>query len=66
MKKIVPGNILVQETVKSSSSDNVYTVTLYDNCISCNCPAGIHNSFCKHAESVLKKNIELIKLGMIF
>ena len=61
MEKIVPGKILAQETVKSSSSDNVYTITLYDNCISCNCPAGGRKTLCKHALGVLTKNLDLIK-----
>lgn len=61
MEKIIPGEILAQETVKSSSSDNVYTVTLYDNCISCNCPAGGRKTFCKHMVAIVHKNLELIR-----
>lgn len=61
MEKIIPGEILAQEEIKSSSSDNIYTVTLYDNCVSCNCPAGGRKTLCKHALSVLSKNTELIK-----
>lgn len=54
-------SILAQEEVKSSSSDNVYTVTLFDNCISCTCPAGGRKTFCKHMTSIVHKNLETIK-----
>ena len=45
----------------SSSSDNIYTTVLFDDCISCNCPAGGRKSFCKHMVSIIHKNFELIK-----
>ena len=61
MGKIIPGEILAQEEVKSSSSDNVYTVILYDNCISCTCPAGGRKTFCKHMNNIVHKNSEAIK-----
>ena len=47
MQKIIPGNIIEQKNVKSSSSENIYTVTLYDNCVSCTCPAGGRKTFSK-------------------
>ena len=61
MQKIIPGEVLAQEEVKSSSSNNIYIVTLYDNCISCTCPAGGRKTFCKHMVEVVYKNLELIK-----
>ena len=61
MPNITPSKIIATEDIKSSSSNNVYTVTLYDNCISCNCPAGGRKSFCKHMVSMLHKNIEVIE-----
>ena len=45
----------------SSSSSNVYTTVLFDDCISCNCPAGGRKSFCKHMVAIIHKNLELIK-----
>ena len=45
----------------SSSSNNVYTTVLYNDCLSCNCPAGGRKSFCKHMVSIVHKNLELIK-----
>lgn len=61
MEKIIPGAILFQDEVKSSSSDSIYQVTVYDNCVSCTCPAGGRKTLCKHILSVLTKNLELIK-----
>ena len=61
MNKITPGNILAQEEVKSSSSNNIYTVTLYDNCISCTCPAGGRKTFCKHMVEIVYNNLDLIQ-----
>lgn len=45
----------------SSSSNNVYTTILFNDCMSCNCPAGGRRSFCKHLVSIVHKNLELIK-----
>lgn len=61
MSKIIPGEIIAKEEIKSSSSNNVYEVILYDNCISCNCPAGGKKNLCKHMVSVLHNNIEKIQ-----
>lgn len=61
MEKLIPGKILAQEEVKSSSSDNVYTVTICDNCIVCTCPAGGTQTPCKHMREVFFKHLELIK-----
>lgn len=59
--KIVPRNILAQEEVKSSSSDNTYIVTIFDNCISCTCPAGGRKTFCKHMLTIVHQNLEQIE-----
>ena len=61
MSAIVPGNVVKQEEIKSSSSDNIYTVTLYDNCVSCTCPAGGRKTFCKHMAKVIHDNLEILK-----
>ncbi len=61
MEKIIPGEILAQEEIKSSSSNNIYIATIYDNCISCTCPAGGRKTLCKHLISVIHNNLELIK-----
>lgn len=61
MNKIIPGQIIAQEEVKSSSSDNVYIVILFENCIACTCPAGGRKTFCKHMVKVVYDNLELIK-----
>ena len=59
--KLIHGKIIAQEEIKSSSSDNVYEVTLYDNCISCTCPAGGKKCLCKHMVKVLHDNIEILQ-----
>ncbi len=61
MSKIEPGQIIATEEIKSSSSDNVYIVTLYDNCISCTCPAGGKKTLCKHALSVINQNLDFLR-----
>ena len=61
MGKIIPGEILAQEEIKSSSSDNVYTVILFENCIACTCPAGGRKTFCKHMVEVVYNYLEQIK-----
>lgn len=61
MPKLTPKNLIAQEDIKSSSSDNIYTVTLYDNCVSCTCPAGGHKTFCKHMIKIIHANFEHLK-----
>ena len=61
MNKIIPGGILAQEEVKSSSSDNIYTVILFENCIACTCPAGGRKTFCKHMIEIVYNHLEKIK-----
>lgn len=61
MQKIIPGNIIEQKNVKSSSSENIYTVTLYDNCVSCTCPAGGRKTFCKHMMKIIHANLKQLK-----
>ena len=55
------GKILDVIDTKSSSSDNLYTTVLFEDRISCNCPAGGRKCFCKHMVSIIHKNLELIK-----
>lgn len=59
--KIIPGETIVREQIKSSSSNNIYTVTIYDNCVSCTCPAGGKRMLCKHVIEVVHRNFEKIK-----
>lgn len=59
--KLTPNTLIKKEEIKSSSSDNIYEVNLYDNCISCNCPAGGKKSLCKHMVKVLHDNIEILQ-----
>lgn len=61
MSKLEPGQQIANEDFKSSSSNNIYTTVLYDNCISCNCPAGGRKSVCKHMVSLIHSNLEVIK-----
>ncbi len=60
-KKIIPGKIIFREQIKSSSSKNIYTVTIYDNCISCTCPAGGKQMLCKHVIEIIHKNFEKLR-----
>lgn len=59
--KLEPGKTVITEEIKSSSSNNVYAVTLYDNCISCTCPAGGKKSLCKHMIKVIHDNMESLQ-----
>lgn len=54
-------DVICSEDVKSSSSPNIYKVTVYNGKISCTCPAGGKRTFCKHMLSIIKKNEDLIK-----
>lgn len=54
-------NVILSEEIKSSSSNNVYTVTVYQNQISCTCPAGGSKTLCKHMIEVIKKHSEELK-----
>lgn len=56
----VPRNLIVHETVKSKTSNNEYDVFIFDNCITCTCPAGGKKQLCKHLISTIHKNLELI------
>ena len=53
--------IILQEEILSSSSDSIYTVTVYNNGISCTCLAGSHHTYCKHMQNVVSNNFDLIK-----
>ncbi len=72
---ITPGQIIEQREFKSSSSNNMYTTILFDNCFSCTCPAGGRRMHCKHVEKLIKDNLEFLlnnypeyadKIGKIF
>ena len=58
---IIERNIILQDKIQSSSSDSIYIVTVYNNGISCTCPAGSHHTYCKHMQTVVNKNFDLIK-----
>ena len=56
MQKLEPEELLFEEQIKSSSSDAIYTVKIYHNCLSCNCPAGSKKTLCKHMIKVLQSH----------
>lgn len=60
MEKLLPGELIVKETIKSKTSNNEYEVFIFDNCIACTCPAGGKKQLCKHLISVIHSNLELI------
>ena len=53
-----PSNIILEKQIKSKTSDNVYTVVIFDNAIACTCPAGGKKQICKHMVSVVHENLE--------
>ena len=57
---IIPGQIIEQREFKSSSSNNIYTTILYDNCFACTCPAGGRRMHCKHVEKLITDNMDLL------
>ena len=57
---ITPGQIIEQREFKSSSSNNIYTTILYDNCFACTCPAGGRRMHCKHVEKLITDNMDLL------
>ena len=58
---IKPGNIIEKREFKSSSSNNLYTTILYDNCVCCNCTAGGRKQPCKHIKKLLFDTLDNIK-----
>lgn len=59
--KIIPGSILLQEQIKSKTSNNMYDVIFFDNCVVCTCPAGGKKQLCKHIIRTFHSNFEYIK-----
>ena len=57
---ITPENIIDKKEFKSSSSDNIYTTILYDNCFACTCPAGGRRTMCKHIKQIIEDNISTL------
>ena len=57
---IEPKNLIIHETVKSKTSNNEYEIFIFDNCITCTCPAGGKKQLCKHLISTIHKNLEII------
>lgn len=57
---ITPGQIIEQREFKSSSSNNVYTTILFDNCFACTCPAGGRRMHCKHVERLVHDNMNIL------
>jgi len=54
-------HILIQKQVKSLSSENIYNVTICNNCVMCDCPAGGKKILCKHIIEVFNENADIIK-----
>ena len=57
---LVPGSVIEKREFKSSSSNNIYTTILYDNCFACTCPAGGRRVHCKHVEKLIHDNMNLL------
>lgn len=62
MSKIIPGKIICKRKIQSSTYPGIiYTTSIYENCVSCTCPAGGNKMLCKHVIKVVYDNFELIK-----
>ncbi len=59
-QKLIPEVLILQKQIESTSSDNVYDVLFFTNCVACTCPAGGRKQLCKHIITTLKDNFELI------
>lgn len=55
------GNLIIEKQIKSKSSNNIYTVFVFENAIACTCPAGGKKQLCKHMISVVHEHLEKIK-----
>jgi len=61
MTKLEPQKLITKKTIKSKTSDNIYTVWVFDNCVACTCPAGGKRQLCKHIIEIVHENLEQIK-----
>jgi len=61
MTKLEPQKLITKKTIKSKTSDNIYTVWVFDNCVACTCPAGGKKQLCKHIIEIVHENLEQIK-----
>lgn len=55
------GNIIIEKQIKSKTSDNIYSVFIFENAIACTCPAGGKKQICKHMINVAHDNLDYIK-----
>lgn len=55
------GNVIVEKKVKSKTSDNIYSVFVFENAIACTCPAGGKKQICKHMINVVHEHLEDIR-----
>lgn len=60
-QKLIPENLILQKQIESTSSDNVYDVLFFANCVACTCPAGGRKQLCKHIINTFEENFESIK-----
>lgn len=56
-----PGTILFEETIKSKTSNNAYSIIFFEKHVACTCPAGGKKMLCKHIISCFHQNFELVK-----
>ena len=56
-----PKNILFEETIKSKTSDNAYSIIFFEKYVVCTCPAGGKKTLCKHIIKCFHDNFELVK-----
>lgn len=59
-QKLIPETLILQKQIESTSSDNVYDVLFFTNCVACTCPAGGRKQLCKHIISTFEDNFGLI------
>ena len=60
IKKLIPETLILQKQIESTSSDNVYDVLIFTNCVACTCPAGGRKQLCKHIITTFEENIDLL------
>lgn len=59
-QKLIPETLILQKQIESTSSNNVYDVLFFTNCVACTCPAGGRKQLCKHIINTFEDNFEII------
>lgn len=60
-QKLIPETLILQKQIESTSSNNIYDVLFFTNCVACTCPAGGRKQLCKHIINTFEENFESIK-----